>query len=227
LHSWYIRTHECLFYVFGRYGRDVIPYLYPMLQHKDPYVRRNAAIVLGYFMDKAAKPALLKMLEANDVGSGGAAFALGQLGDQDVVKPIAAVLANKDARTRFWVAYALYELGSKDAVPALETAVGNEKDETTRGEMTAAIKYLKSEPKPFGSDATKLTKEELQAALAAAKKANGLQGDMKAIAASAGSDDLEQLEAIRLKAMDVPSDKGNRAFTGWTQVIRAVRRRVE
>ena len=74
--------------MLGRYGREVIPYLYPMLKHDTRTLRRNAAIVLGYFMDKNAKPVMLEMLKANDIGSGGAAFALGQLGVPEAIMPI-------------------------------------------------------------------------------------------------------------------------------------------
>jgi hypothetical protein len=227
LHSWYIRTHECLYYVFGRYGREVIPYLRPMLQHKDAYVRRNAAIVLGFFMDKPSKPALLKLLEANDIGSGGAAFALGELGAAEAVKPVAQLLKNTEARTRFWAAYALYEIGSKDALPALVTRLKEEKDKATREEMQAAIEHLRSDPKPFGTGARKLGTEELRDALQAAKKANGLAGDVEAIAASAGRAELDQLEEIRQKTMGIPSDMGNKWFQRWTAAIKAVQRRLD
>lgn len=227
LHAWHIRTHECLFYVLGRYGREVIPYVRAMLRHEDPYVRRNAAIVLGFFMDNASRPALIEMLKANDVGSGGAAFALGELGADEAVKPIARLLQNPDARTRFWAAYALYEIGSKAALPALEKAVPLEKDDNNRREMELAIRYIRSDPKPLGAGTPKLDEARLREALEASEKAHGLTGDIEAIAASAGSADLAQLERIRLKSMDVPSDKGNKWFQRWTLVIKTVRRRVD
>jgi hypothetical protein len=227
LHSWYIRTHDCLYYVLGRYGRDVIPYLRSMLKHKDPYVRRNAAIALGYFLDKASKPTFRKMLEANDIGSGGAAFALGELGDTGSAKAISKLLKNPDAKTRFWVAYGLYELGSKEGLPALEAALKDEKDRDTLHEIQVAIDHIRKEPKPFGEKARKLNKDELSKALKAAKEANGLQGDLESIAASGGSAELRELEEIRLKTMDIPSDKGNKWFQDWTTVIKTVRRRVE
>ncbi len=227
LHSWWIPTQDCLFYVFGRYGPDAISYLRGLLKDPDPYVRRNAAIVLGDFMDRASKPALLKMLEADDVGSGGAAFALGELGDKEAVKPVARLLKNADARTRFWAAYALYELGDKGAVPALEAAAKSEKDEDTRGEMEAALEHLRGDPKPYGATAKKLAGEELRAELEKARKSNGLEGDAAAIAASAGRDELAMLEEIRRKTLDVLSDKGNKRFREWTLVLKTVRRRFD
>ena len=211
--------------MLGRYGLEVIPFLYPMLKHDDPYVRRNAAIVLGYFMDKSAKPFMLEMLKANDVGSGGAAFALGQLGARDAVKPIAGLLKNPDARTRFWAAYALYEIGSKDALPALEAAVANEKDESARQEMTEAIKHIGAGPKPLGDGKPKLGKAELKKMLDDAENGNGLDGDVESIAASAGPEELKQLDEIRLRSTNVPSDKGNQWFRRWTEVIKTIRRR--
>ena len=225
LHSWYIPTQDCLYYVFGRYGREVIPYLRPMLGHRDPYVRRNAAIVLGFFMDKDATPLLLKAIEANDIGSGGAAFALGEMGVAKAAEPISRLLENPDPRTRFWAVYALYEIASKDALPALERAAKAEKDEDTRREMQAAIEHLRSDPAPFGSGARKLDAKELQDAIREARDANGLEGDVEAIAASAGPDALESLEEIRLKTMDIPSDRGHKWFQKWTAAMKSIRRR--
>jgi hypothetical protein len=225
LHSWTIPTQECLFYVIARYGRDIVPYLYPMLEHPDPYVRRNAAIVLGYFLDQRAEPALMKMLAANDVGSGGAAFALGELGDREAAGPIARLLKNPDARTRFWAAYALYEIGSKDSLDELKAAADREKDQAARQEMMAAIEQSRAGRKPLPDGARKLGKEDLSKALDEADRANGLAGDVEGIATSAGPEELERLEEIRRKAMGVPSDLGNKWFRRWTGVLKAIRRR--
>ena len=225
LHSWTIPTHECLFYVLGRYGREVIPYLYPMLEHPDPFVRRNAAIVLGYFGDRRAKPTLLKMLEANDLGSGGAAFVLGELGDQDAARPITRLLKNPDARTRFWAAFALFEIGSKDSLDDLEAAVGGEKDPAARQEMMAAVEQIRAGRKPLGAGTCKLSKEELGRAIEEADRANGLRGEVEGIASSAGPEELDRLEEIRRKAMGIPSDLGNKWFRRWTGVIKTIRRR--
>ncbi len=224
-HSWYIPTHDCMFYVFGRYGRDVIPYLYPMLRDDDPYVRRNAAFVLGYFMDKNALPTLLKMLDANDVGSGGAAFALGQLGYLDTAPRIARLLKNLDSRTRFWSAYALYELGSKAVLPELEDALKLEKVVDTRKEIEVAIKHLRAKNARQTPNAKKLTRQQLQKALRNAIDENGLGGDVEGIAASAGCEDLAVLEDLRLECMKVFSDQGNKWFRSWSDAIKTVRRR--
>jgi hypothetical protein len=224
LHAWTIPMHECLFYVFARYGRDVVPYLYPMLEHQDPYVRRNAAIVLGYFLDERAKPTLLKMLASNDIGSGGAAFALGELGEREAAGPIARLLKNPDAPTRFWAAYALYEIGSKDSLADLTAAADQEKDEAARQEMTAAVELIRAGRSALPDSARKLDKEDLSKALDEADRANGLSGDVEGIAGSAGPNELERLEEIRRKAMGVPSDKGNLWFRRWTGAIKVVRR---
>lgn len=225
LHAWFISTHDCLFYVFGRYGRDAIPYLRGMLGHEDPYVRRNAAMVLGSFFDDASKPALLKMLASDDVGSGGAAFALGEMNVAEAVEPIARLLDNPDPRTRFWAAYALFEINRKEAMPALERRLPLETDDDARGEIEAAIEHLKGAAPVLGAGGPKLNAEALRAELQAADDANGLEGDVEAIARSATPADLETLERIRVKATNVPSDLGNRQFHAWTAVIKAVRRR--
>lgn len=225
LHSWTIPTQECLFYVIGRYGREAIPYLYPMLEHADPYVRRNAAIVLGYFLDERATPALLKMMDANDAGSGGAAFALGELNVREAAGPIARLLKNPDARTRFAAAYALYEIGSADSLADLKAAADGETNEGAREEMLGAIELIRAGRKPWPDPARKLTKEDLNRALDEAMQANGLAGDIEAIAASAGPAEFDRVEEIRRKAMGIPSDRGNQWFRRWTIVLKAIRRR--
>ena len=225
LHSWYIPANECLFYVFVRYGREVIPYLYPMLGHVDPYVRRNAAMMLGFFMDKRAQPVFLEMLKADDVGSSGAAFALGQLGDEAAIAPITQLLKSPEARSRFSAAYALFEIGSKTSLPALEAALSREKEESLRQEMTSAIEHIRMLSKPQPEGRPKLRDGELQKALDEAERANGLDGDIEAIAASAGPDQLKQLEVIRLGSTTVMSDRGNKRFRRWTEVIKTIQER--
>ena len=225
LHSWYIPTPDCLCYVFGRYGREVLPYLRPMLGHDDPYVRRNAAIVLGYFGDQESRPELIRVLKANDVGSGGAAATLGTLGATEVVGEIAALLDYPDPLTRFWTAFGLYELASKDALPALERRLEKETEEPVKQEIQAAIAYLRADAPIFGANGNKLEPAALAEALAAAEADNGLRADFAAIAASAGPNDLDALERIRVRTTHVPSDLGNRRFHDWTNVINAVRRR--
>ncbi|MBI2933478.1 MAG: HEAT repeat domain-containing protein [Planctomycetes bacterium] len=227
-HSWHIRTHECMYYVLGGYGRGVIPYLRPMLRHEDPYVRRNAAFALGLFFDDSSEKALAKMLEAKDVGSGGAAFALGELHRTKHVRAIAQVLKSADAPTRFWAAYALYELGDKEAVPFLKAAADNEKDEDTLKEMKAAIERLSGDMKPLGSDAKKLDAANLGDLLTRIEKDNGLSTeDAGSIAISAGKEHLNALERIRYRSTQVPSDRGNKSFHIWCNVIKEVRRRSE
>ncbi len=227
VHAWSIPTHECLYYVFGRYGRDAIPYLRPMLDHSDPYVRRNAAFVLGFFMDKASKPALLKLLEAHDISSGGAAFALGELSASEAVVPLTKLLKHADARTRFWGAYGLYEICAVESLPALEAAAKDEHDAQTHGEMQATIDYLRSGPASSSDAAHSLGDDKLREALAKARKAKGLNGDLVGIVASSGCAELDQLEEIRLMTMDIPSDMGHKWFRRWTDVIKELRRRCD
>lgn len=228
LHSWHIPTHDCMFYVMGRYGRGVIPYLYPMLTNDDPYVRRNASFVLGYFMDKQAIPTLLKMLDDNDIGSGGAAFALGQLGYEEAAPNIARLLKNADTRTRFWGAYALYELGSTSALPELEDAMKIEKDENTRMEMNVTIEHIRAGGTPLNPNVKKLTKQEVQDTLNQILSGHDFESEnLEGIAAAAGSDELVILEKIRLKCMKNSSDMGHKWFRKWSHVIKTVYRRCD
>lgn len=175
---------------------------------------------------KESKPTFIKMLAASDIGSGGAAFALGQLDAKDAIQPIAELLKSSSARTRFWAAYSLYEIGSKDAIPALTAAKAIEKDKDTLQEIDAAIENCAG-AKTTSEGVPKLNKEQLQAALLKVNNENGYKGDFAAIAASAGRDELDRLEEIRQKTLEFRSKKGVQLFENWTEVITAVRRRVD
>ena len=91
--------------------------------------------------------------------------------------------------------------------------------------MTIAIDHLRRGPKPLGEGSPKLDSAELRRVLDKAEAANGLTGDVEAIAASAGPENLKQLEDIRVKSTNIPSDHANQWFRRWTEVIKTVRRR--
>jgi len=53
------------------------------------------------------------------------------------------------------------------------------------------------------------------------------RGDIERIAASAGREELDILEDIRLKCMTIPSDMGHKWFRRWSDVIKIISRRHE
>jgi HEAT repeat protein len=227
MHYWQIPPQECVYFVFGRFGPKSIPYLRGLLTHADPYVRRNAAIVLGYFLDEAAKPVLLKMLAAEDQGTCGAAFALGELGEQEAAPPLIKMLKNKDPEIRFWAAYALYEIGDKEALPALKKALAAETEKRARVELEAAVEHLQKEKPSAKPETSVFKKEELRKALKAALDAKGREGNKQAIAVSAGAEDLPRIEAIRRAGLNRLSDEASYQLREWTGVLKSVYRRTK
>ena len=221
--TWEIPTQEALFYLYGTFGRDALPELRQALNDADPYVRRNAAFVLGQFMDVEARPRLMQLVTSSDVGADGAAFALGELGVADAVEPIAARLQAPDPRARFWAAWALFDLGSPKALPALKQAVAREKDAVAGSQMQAAIQFIEAGADPLPKTA-KLSRSALDAALDAAEEGEGWS-TLGSIAASAGPEDLDRLERLRGLSMQVLSEEDNTAFRQLSLIIKLLRRR--
>ena len=91
--------------------------------------------------------------------------------------------------------------------------------------MQVAIQRLKSGAQLFGQGAEKLTKDELRQALDRAEQRDGHTADIEKIAASATKKDLQRMEAIRRRVMDIPSDRGHKRFQGWSEAIKFVRRK--
>jgi hypothetical protein len=220
--SWDIPAHEAVFYIYAHYGRDAIGALRQALTDADPYTRRNAAFVLGQFMDVASKPRLLQMVASDDVGGDGAAFALGELGAVEALVPISARLQRPDPRGRFWAAWALFDLGSPQAVPALEQAIAREKDDIVRGQMQAAVQFIQSGADPLPKVA-RLSRTALDTALDDALAGRGWS-DLAAIAVSAGPEDLDRLERLRDLSMQTLSQEGNVAFKQLSLIIKLLRR---
>lgn len=117
---------------------ESVPALLPLLNDKNEFVRREAAYALGLTGSKAATSALVDHL-LNDKEDGvraAAAVALGQIADETSVVTLATVLTGqakrkgKQEKNEFVlraVATALGRTGSPAGVPALITALMNEK----------------------------------------------------------------------------------------------------
>jgi hypothetical protein len=228
MHHWTIRTHEALFYVLGRYDQRVLPYLYPLLKNDNPFVKRNAAFVLGQFCDRNAKPLLLKMLETDDVGAGGAAFALGAIGAKESAVEIARLLKSKLEMNRFWAAYALYEFSSKDGLAALKAAEKVETKEIPLQEIRVAIESIESGGMKYPKPASPMTEEAFISRLDELENENGLEIEREDILHLLHADPkhIAQIERIRRKTITIPSDYGNKRFKIWSKVVQAVRRRI-
>lgn len=225
LHSWTVNTQDCIYYVLSTYGRDVIPYLYPMLDHDDPFVRRNSALALGAFFDDAARPLLAAMLGREDIGAGGAAYALGELGAREAAPAVRSLLKSREPFNRFAAAYALYEFGDSSALPILEELLKTENVEMVREEFALTLEHLRR-PKADTPGTRRLAPEEVRRALKEALDRNGLTNDQAdAIAASADRADLPVLLQVRDATVKIDSDLGNKRFHAWREVIKEVRRR--
>lgn len=229
-HFWFIETHECMYYVLSRYGDEVLPYLRPLLRHDDPYVRRNAAFALGLFFDDASKDALVELLKRHDRSSGGAAFALGLLDAKEQAGAVSELLTHEDAHTRSLAARSLHELDVPATLESVERALTAETDGEARRELEQAQRVLREpnvdealveKPTLSPADVTKL--------LGMIEEGNGLSRRpevTEAITQSAGETHLAMLESIRRRTTYVASDTGNKAFREWSDVIKAVRRRL-
>ena len=116
--------------------------LLPLLQDKDEFVRREVAYALGATRSRTATEALSdRLLNDKEAGvRGAAAVALGQIGDESAVIPLATTLApqlsapakskRKPEENPFVLraaAVALGQIKNRAGVPALISVVGDEK----------------------------------------------------------------------------------------------------
>ena len=219
-YNWVIPTHDCLFYVFGRFGPEVVPYVRTALRDPDPYVRRNAAVVLGHFLDHQSQPELMQMLKAGGVPALGAAFALGEFGSRQAVPDLIRMLNAETPTDRLWAIYALYEIRAPETLPAIEKALTTEADERVQQELKAAIAHIKTPD----AGVQPLTADELGKILAEAEKAIIPDLPFDRIKATVGKEHLPQLIRIRRLAIDEVSDEGHQEFQDWQRVLKSALR---
>ncbi len=220
-YNWVIPTHDCLFYVFGRFGTECVPYLRAALRDQDPYVRRNAAVVLGDFLDHESKADFLALLKAGGVPALGAAFALGELGSREALPDLLKMLNAQAPSDRLWAIYAIYEIREPSTLPALEKALSVEADERVQMELKAAIEHIKS---PVATGVQPLTPEELGKILAESEKSIIPDLPFERIQASIKPEHLPQLIRIRRLAIDEISDEGHQEFQDWQRVLKSAAR---
>lgn len=220
-YNWVIPTHDCLFYVFGRFGEGCVPYLRAALRDQDPYVRRNAAVVLGFFLDQESKADFLALLKGGGVPALGAAFALGELGSREALPELVKMLNAQAPADRLWAIYALYEIKATETLPALEKALSVEADERVQQELKAAIEHIKT---PAGSGVQPLTPEELGKILAESEKSIIPDLPFDRIEVSVKPEHLPQLIRIRRLAIDEISDEGHEEFQDWQRILKSAAR---
>jgi HEAT repeat protein len=123
-------------------SEESVPYLLPLLNDKDEFVRREAAYALGLTRSRSATAALSERLlnDKEDGVRGAAAVALGQIGDEAAVIALVGTLAPelsapaKKKRKREpnvfvlrAAAVALGQIKSRAGTAALISALNNEK----------------------------------------------------------------------------------------------------
>ena len=110
------------------------------LQHPNAVIRRNAAVILGQFKDRAVVPALIEVLgdESTEVRTS-AADALGRLEDARAIEPLIATLRDDDPAMREIVVRALAQIGSTLNSPRIiEVLVKAMKDDDWGTRQSAA-----------------------------------------------------------------------------------------
>lgn len=116
---------------------EAVQALLPLLIDKDEFVRRETSYALGLTRSKNATAALVERLlqDKEDGVRGAGAVALGQIGDESAVVPLATVLTGhakrkgKQEQNEFVLraaAEALGQIRSRAGVPALIAVVTNE-----------------------------------------------------------------------------------------------------
>jgi hypothetical protein len=219
--DWIIPTHDCMFFVFGRFGAESVPYLRAALRDPDPYVRRNAAVLLGFFLDTESKADLMALLKAGGPPSLGAAFALGEMRDKEALPYVVKLLSSTELNDRLWATYALFEIRAPETLPILEKALAAETNESAKQELTAAVEHIKSINAP-GPQA--LTSDELAKVLKEAEETGSLELPFDRIAASVKKEDLPKLIHLRRLSLDDISDEGHQEFQHWHKIIKTATR---
>ncbi len=216
-YDWIIPTHDCLFFVFGRFGNQCLPYLRAALRDKDPYVRRNAAVVLGYFMDGASRDDLMALLKGGGIPSLGAAFALGEMRQKDAIPYVQKLLTSGDVNYRLWATYALFEIRDPATLPILEQALSVETDEAAKMELTAAIEHIKTNEL---EGVQPLSPAELAQLLKEAEESGSLELPFDRIEKSVTREHLPQIVHLRRLSIDDISDAGHQELKQWHKILK-------
>lgn len=135
--------------------------LKPMLSHRDPLVRGEAALAIGRSRDPAAFGELSAAIKDDDDHiRWGAVEGLAELGDKKAVPPLITALSHKDRNTRWKAAQALGKLKDARAADPLIGAARADKDRNVRlaaiealmnmggRKAIAALEGLSSDPDP-------------------------------------------------------------------------------
>jgi len=113
-------------------AEESVPYLLPLLDDKDEFVRRESAYALGLTHSRSATAALSERLlnDKEDGVRGAAAIALGHIADEAAVVALVQTLEQKREKNVFVLraaATALGQIKSRAGTAALVAVLGNEK----------------------------------------------------------------------------------------------------
>lgn len=130
--------------VFVRFGSSAVPHLMQLLDDQNEEVRNLSTVMLGYIGSSNAVDRLCCALKDSAANvRHGAAEALGKIGDQRALLPLADLLRG-DTWDKFYAVAALGDLGDVRAIPMLiEIETNNE----VKDLVAVALKRLYSQQK--------------------------------------------------------------------------------
>lgn len=144
-------------------GKPALPYIYRGLRHRNVYVRRHCAWLLGEIPDKASIPDLVRAVDDEDeTVRWKAAFSLKKLGP-DALPPLIQTLGSNSSRARRVAAFMLGEFGVNQAIPALVRAL-SDPDADTRWKAAGSLAKLGDEAVPPTAEVMKQPNPEARRA---------------------------------------------------------------
>lgn len=114
------------------------------LEDKDPVVRESVIILLSEFKEERVLEHLAEILlnDADEDVRASAAKALGDIGDEKAIEPLARALQDKEPWVREKAAEALGKIGGEDVIPPLTEILKN-KNEDVRDAANEALEKVK------------------------------------------------------------------------------------
>lgn len=111
IHALMMRPGTLSFGLLTQIGSPVVESLLALLQHEDPWVRKNAAEALGKMRDaRAVEPLIVALRDKESYVRTAAVMALGLLKDLRATEPLVAMLQDEKEEVRFRTTIALDSL---------------------------------------------------------------------------------------------------------------------
>jgi len=130
-------------------GKQALPVIIELLDHKDSEIRKESALILGEFKSATAAEALARRLAEDKVSSVRvqAAKALGLIGDPGSISSLSiALLEDKDRNVRAEAVQALGKTGDSKVTNVIAKALMEDNDKTVRKQAAQALKQLSWQP---------------------------------------------------------------------------------